>query len=151
MFKRLLGKLSKDIGVDLGTSNTLFYVRERGIVINEPTVTAVNTRTDQLLAVGTDAKKMLGKTPSHIEVTRPIVGGVISDFEVAEKLIKHFIEKIHRESFTIAPRPRIIAAIPLGITEVERKAVQDAIIGAGGREVRLIEEPIATAIGARVN
>ncbi|MBI4122674.1 MAG: rod shape-determining protein [Parcubacteria group bacterium] len=151
MFDRLLGKLSKDIGVDLGTSNTLFYVRERGIVINEPTVTAVNTRTDQLLAVGGEAKKMLGKTPSHIEVTRPIVGGVISDFEVAEKLIKHFIEKIHRESFTITPRPRTIVAIPLGITEVERKAVQDAIIGAGAREVRLIEEPVATAIGARVN
>jgi len=151
MIKKLLGKLSKDIGIDLGTSNTLFYVRERGIVINEPSVAALNTRTDQLLAVGTDAKKMLGKTPGHITVSRPIVGGVISDFEVAEKMIKHFIEKIHRESFTITPRPRIVVSIPLDITEVERKAVQDVIIGAGAREVHLIEEPIATAIGARLN
>jgi len=151
MFKRILGKLSKDIGIDLGTSHTLFYVRERGIVINEPSVAALNTRTDQLLAVGMDAKKMLGKTPAHIMVSRPIVGGVISDFEIAEKMIKHFIEKIHRESFTITPRPRTVVSIPLDITEVERKAVQDAIIGAGAREVHLIEEPIATAIGARLN
>lgn len=151
MFKNFFGRLSKDIGVDLGTSNTLFFVRERGIVVNEPTVVALNTRTDQLVAVGLDAKRMLGKTPPHISVIKPIENGVIADFEVCEKLIKHFIEKIHRESFTITPRPRIIVNIPLDITEVERKAVNDVIMGAGAREVHLIEEPIAAAIGARLN
>ncbi|MDP1709593.1 MAG: rod shape-determining protein [Candidatus Komeilibacteria bacterium] len=151
MFENFFGRLSKDIGVDLGTSSTLFYVREKGIVINEPTVAAINTRTDQLVAVGADAKRMLGKTPPHISVIKPIESGVIADFEVCEKLIKHFIEKIHRESFTITPRPRIIVNIPLDITEVERKAVQDVIMGAGARQVHLIEEPLAAAIGARLN
>lgn len=151
MFKNFLGRLSKDIGVDLGTSNTLFFVREKGIVINGPTVAAVNTRTDQLLAVGLDAKRMMGKTPPHITVIRPVENGVVADFETCEKLVKHYIEKIHRESFTITPRPRIIVNIPLDITEVERKAVQDVLIGAGAREVHLVEEPLATAIGARIN
>ncbi len=150
MFK-IFSKLSKDIGIDLGTSNTLFYVRDKGIVINEPTYSAVNTRTDQIIAVGIDAKKMMGKTPPHISVTTPIVNGVISDFEVSEKLIKHWISKIHRTGLSIAPRPRVIVSIPLDITEVERKAVQDAIISAGARQVHLIEEPIAAAIGARLN
>ncbi len=151
MWKNFLGKLSKDIGVDLGTSNVLFYVREKGIVINAPTVVAINTRTDQLVAVGAEAKRMMGKTPPHINVVRPVESGVITGFEVCEKLIKHYIEKIHRESFTITPRPRIVVNIPLDITEVERKAVQDVIMGAGAREVHLIEEPIAAAIGARLN
>ncbi|MBU2575688.1 rod shape-determining protein [Patescibacteria group bacterium] len=151
MIKKILGKLSKDIGIDLGTSNTLFYVRDKGIVINEPTIVAINTRTDQLIAVGIDAKKMLGKTPAHIEVNAPIVNGVISDFEITEKFIKHCIEKIHRGSFTIVPRPKTIVSIPLDITEVERKAVQDAVANAGAREVRLVDEPIATAVGARLN
>ena len=151
MLRSILGKLSKDIGIDIGTSNTLFYVRDKGIVINEPTMAAINIRTDQLIAVGIEAKKMLGKTPSHINVVKPIVDGVISDFEITEKLIKHCIEKIHRGSFTIAPRPRAIVSIPLDITEVERKAVQDAVSSAGAREVRLIDEPIAAAIGARLN
>ncbi|PIP67316.1 MAG: rod shape-determining protein [Parcubacteria group bacterium CG22_combo_CG10-13_8_21_14_all_41_9] len=151
MFKNIFGRFSNDIGVDLGTSNTLFYVRDKGIVINEPSIAALNTRTDQLVAVGIDAKKMMGKTPAHIAVSAPIVNGVISDFEISEKLIKHFIEKIHRGSFTIAPRPRTIVSIPLDITEVERKAVQDAVANAGAREVRLIDEPIASAVGARLN
>ena len=151
MLKKILGKLSKDIGVDLGTSNTLIYAQEKGIVINDPTVVAVNTRTDQLVAVGIDAKKMMGKTPPHISVIKPIVNGVIFDFEVSEKMIKHFIDKIHRESFTITPRPRAIVSVPLDITEVERKAVEDAMLGAGAREVHLIEEPIAAAVGARLN
>ena len=151
MIKRILGKLSKDIGIDLGTSNTLFYVRDKGIVINEPSVVAINTRTDQLIAVGIDAKKMLGKTPAHIEVSMPIVNGVISDFEISEKFIKHCIEKIHRGSIIIAPRPKTIVSIPLDITEVERKAVQDSVRNAGAREVRLVDEPIATAVGARLN
>lgn len=151
MFKNFLGRLSKDIGIDLGTSNTLLYVRDQGIVVNAPTVAAINTRTDQLLAVGADAKKMLGKTPPHIAVIRPMASGVIADFEVCEKILKHYIEKIHRASFTIAPRPRIIVNIPLDITEVERKAVQDVVLSAGARIVHLIEEPIASAIGARLN
>jgi len=151
MLKKFFGKFSKDIGIDLGTSNTLFYVKDKGIVINEPTVAAINTRVDQLVAIGMDAKKMMGKTPSHIEVVTPVVNGVISDFEVTEKFIKHCIEKIHRGSMTIAPRPRIIVSVPLDITEVERKAVQDAITNAGAREVRVVEEPVATAIGARMN
>ncbi|OGY91363.1 MAG: rod shape-determining protein [Candidatus Komeilibacteria bacterium RIFCSPLOWO2_02_FULL_48_11] len=151
MFKNFLGRFSKDIGVDLGTANTLFFVREKGIVINIPTVVAINTRTDQLLAVGLDAKRMMGKTPPHITVIRPVENGVVADFETCEKFVKHFIEKIHRESFTITPRPRIIVNIPLDITEVERKAVQDVILGAGAREVHLVEEPLAAAIGARVN
>lgn len=151
MLRKILGKFSKDIGVDLGTSNTLVYVSGRGIVINEPTVVAVNTRTDQLVAVGGDAKKMIGKTPPHISVIKPIVNGVIFDFEVSEKMIKHFIEKVHRETFLITPRPRAIVSIPLDITEVERKAVQDSMIGAGAREVRMVEEPLAAAVGARLN
>ncbi len=151
MIQQLFGKLSKDIGVDLGTSNTLIYVKDRGIVVNEPTYCAINTRTDQLLAVGMDAKKMMGKTPPHIAVSTPIDNGVISDFEVTEKMVKHFFSKIHRGAITIAPRPRVVVSIPLDITEVERKAVQDAITSAGARAVHLIEEPIATAVGARLN
>lgn len=147
MFKRLFKQFSKDMGIDLGTANTLVYVKDQGIVINEPSVVAINTRNDKIVAVGDDAKIMLGKTPAHITVIRPLVDGVISDFEVSEKMIKHFIDKIHRESFTFVPRPRVMVAIPLDVTEVERKAVEDAVIGAGGSEVFLIEEPMAAAVG----
>ncbi len=150
MLKRLFGGLSKDIGIDLGTSNSIFYVKDRGMVINEPTVAAINTRTDALVAIGMDAKKMMGKTPPHIVVIEPVVAGVISDFEVSEKFIKHCIEKIHRGSFAFSPRPRTIVSVPLAITEVERKAVRDAVTAAGAREVRLVDEPIAAAIGARL-
>src|SRR3989344_8489112 len=101
MLKRLFGKFSKDLGIDLGTANTLVYVRGQGIVINEPSVVAINNRTDQILAVGQDAKMMIGKTPAHITVTRPMVDGVISDFEVSEKMLKHFITKVHSESFSM--------------------------------------------------
>jgi len=148
MFKKFLGQFSKDMGIDLGTANTLVYVKDQGIVINEPSVVAINTRTDKIVAVGDDAKVMLGKTPLHINVIRPLVDGVISDFEVSEKMIKHFINKVHKESMTFMPRPRVMIAIPLDITEVERKAVEDAVMGAGASEVLLIEEPIAAAIGA---
>lgn len=150
MLRGLFGGLSKDIGIDLGTSNSIFYVRDKGIAINEPTVAAVNTRTEALVAIGIDAKKMMGKTPSHISVVEPIVAGVISDFEVAEKYIKHCIEKIHRGSFAWVPRPRTIVSVPLEITEVERKAVIDAVTASGAREVRLVLAPLATAIGARM-
>lgn len=148
MFKKFFGNFSKDIGIDLGTANVLVYVKDQGIVINEPSVVAINTRNEKIVAVGDDAKIMLGKTPAHIIVTRPLVDGVISDFEVTEKMVKHFIDKVHRESFTFMPRPRVVVAIPLDITEVERKAVEDAVMGAGASEVLLIEEPIAGAIGA---
>lgn len=138
------------MGIDLGTANTLVYVKDRGIVINEPSVVAINTRNDQILAVGVEAQKMIGKTPSHIIASRPLVDGVISDFEITEKMLKYFIDKVHRESFSILPRPRIVIGIPLGVTEVERKAVEDACLSAGAREVFLIEEPVAAAIGARL-
>ncbi|MBI2050670.1 MAG: rod shape-determining protein [Parcubacteria group bacterium] len=149
MALRLFGRLSKDIGIDLGTSNSIFYVKDKGIAINEPTIAALNTRTEALVAIGIDAKKMLGKTPPHIAVVEPMVAGVISDFEVAEKFIKHCIEKIHRGSFAFSPRPRAIVSVPLEITEVERKAVIDAVTSAGAREVRLVLSPLAAAIGAR--
>lgn len=148
MFKKIFRRFSKDMGIDLGTSSTLVYVKEQGIVINEPSVVAINNRTEKIIAVGEDAKTMLGKTPQHITVTKPMVDGVISDFEVTEKMIKYFIEKVHRESMTFVPRPRVVIAIPLDVTEVEKKAVEDAVLRAGASEVWLIEEPMAAAIGA---
>ncbi|MFA6466433.1 MAG: rod shape-determining protein [Patescibacteria group bacterium] len=148
MFKGLFKNFSKDIGIDLGTANILVYVKDQGIVINEPSIVAINNRTEKIVAVGDDAKVMLGKTPQHITVTRPLVDGIISDFEVTEKMIKHFIEKVHKESFTFMPRPRVVVGIPLDVTEVERKAVEDSVMGAGASEVLLIEEPMAAAIGA---
>lgn len=134
----------------MGTANTLVYVRGRGIVINEPSVVALNTKTGQLLAIGKEAKRMLGKTPSHISAVRPLIDGVISDFEVTEQMLKFFIDKVHKESFTILPRPRVVIGIPSNITEVEKKAVEDAVRNAGAREVYLIEEPMAAAIGSRM-
>lgn len=148
MFNKLLGKFSKDLGIDLGTKNTLVYTHEKGIVINEPSVVAVNTRTDEILAVGAEAMKMVGKTPAHIQAIKPLVDGVISDFEVTEKMLKYFIDKVHSESFTLIPRPRVVIGIPLDITEVEKKAVDDAAKSAGARQVFLIEESMAAAIGA---
>ena len=150
MLKNFFGKLSKGIGVDLGTSNTLVYLKTKGIVINEPSVVAINLRTDQILSVGEEARRMLGKTPQHISAVQPLRNGIISDFEVAEKMMKYFVDKIHKESFSFAPRPRIIIGVPLDITEVERKAVEDVAISAGARAVHLIEQPIATSIGARL-
>lgn len=150
MLNKFLGKFSKDIGIDLGTRNTLVYTNEKGIVINEPSVVAVNIRTDEILAVGEDARKMLGKTPQYIQVIKPLVDGVISDFEVTEKMLKYFIDKVHNESFTFIPRPRVVIGIPLDITEVEKKAVEDAAKSAGARQVYLIEESMAAAIGARL-
>jgi len=147
---KLFSKFSKEMGIDLGTSNTLVYVKDKGIVINEPSVVAVNTRTNQILTVGNDAKKMVGKTPEHIQAIRPLVEGVISDFEVTEKMLKYFIDKVHKESFSMLARPVVIIGIPLEVTEVERKAVEDAALSAGASKVYLIEEPMAAAIGARL-
>ena len=150
MLNKILGKFSKDLGIDLGTKNTLVYTTDKGIVINEPSVVAVNVRTDEILAVGEDARKMVGKTPYHIRAVKPLIDGVISDFEISEKMIKHFINKVHSDNFTITPRPRMIIGIPLEITEVEKKAVEDAAKSAGARKVFLIEESMAAAIGARL-
>ena len=150
MFNNFLGKFSKDLGVDLGTANTLVYTKDKGIVVNEPSIVAINERTDQILAVGEEAKKMVGKTPPYIIASRPLADGVVSDFEAAEKMLKHFIEKVHKESINILPRPRVVIAVPLGVTEVERKAAEDATLNAGARQVFLIEEPMAAAIGARL-
>lgn len=150
MFNKFLGRFSRDLGIDLGTANTKVFVKDKGIVINEPSVVALNTKTGQILAIGEDAKKMLGKTPPHIVASKPIVGGIISDFEITEKMLKYFIDRVHQEGFTILPRPKVVIGIPLDITEVERKAVEDAALGAGAREVFLIEKAMASAIGARL-
>lgn len=150
MINKILGVFSKDMGVDLGTANTLIYVAGKGIVINEPSVAAINKKTSQILAVGNEAKKMVGRTPAHIMAVRPLVQGVISDFEVTELMLKHFIEKVHDQGFSFLPRPRIVIGIPSGVTEVEKRAVEDAARSAGAREVYLVEEPMAAAIGARL-
>lgn len=150
MFNKFLGRFSEDVGIDLGTSNTLVYVKGKGIMMNEPTIVAINNRTNQILAVGHTAKDMLGKTPPHITTTRPLTKGVISDFEVTEKLLKYFIDKIHEDTFTIVPRPRVVIGVPLEITEVERKAVEDATLNAGARRVYLVEESMLGAIGSRL-
>jgi rod shape-determining protein MreB len=150
MFNNLWGKFSKDLGIDLGTANTLVYCKDKGIIINEPSVVALNTRTGQIVAVGNAAKDMIGKTPAHIATVKPLVAGIISDFEVTEKMLKFFIEKSHKDGFSVLPRPRVIIGVPLDLTEVERKAVEDAALNAGAREVYLVEEPMAAAIGARL-
>ena len=150
MFDGILGKFSHDLGIDLGTANTLVYVREKGIVINEPSVVAVNTRNNQIVAVGDDAKKMIGKTPPHIIATPPLVDGIISDFEATERMLRYFIDKVHQDGFSLVPRPLVVIGIPLDVTEVEKKAVEDAALSAGARRVYLVEEPMAAAIGARL-
>ena len=150
MINRLLGLLSHDIGIDLGTANTLVYVRGQGITINEPSVVAINTKTKQVLAIGDEAKKMVGKTPANIVATRPLVDGVVSDFEVTEQMLKYFINKVHKESYSVFPRPRVVVGIPSGVTEVEKRAVEDAATNAGARQTFLIEEPMAAAIGVRL-
>ena len=148
MFSNLLGLLSADMGIDLGTANTLVYVKGRGIVLNEPSVVAIATSRGkrQVLAVGDEAKMMLGRTPGNIQAIRPLRDGVIADFEVAEEMIKHFIRKVHnRRSFA---NPQIIICVPSGSTAVERRAIQESAESAGARRVFLIEEPMAAAIGA---
>ncbi len=150
MFNNFLAKLSYDIGIDLGTKNTLVYVDGKGIVINEPSVVAINKRTNEILEVGAAAKKMVGKTPGHINAIKPLVDGVISDFEVTEKMLKYFITKVHKDHFALISRPRVVIGIPMDLTEVEKKAVEDAAKSAGARKVYLIEEAMASAIGARL-
>jgi len=148
MFSRLMGLMSADMAIDLGTANTLVYVAGRGIVLNEPSVVAIIDQggKKQVLAVGHEAKDMLGRTPGYIEAIRPLRDGVIADFEIAEEMIKHFISKVHnRRSFA---HPQIIVCVPSGSTEVEKRAIQESAESAGARRVFLIEEPMAAAIGA---
>ena len=148
MFGNLFGFLSSDIAIDLGTANTLVYVKGRGIILNEPSVVAITTQRGkaQVLAVGDEAKLMLGRTPGNIQAIRPLRDGVIADFEVAEEMIKHFIRKVHnRRSFA---SPQVIICVPSGSTAVERRAIKEAAESAGARRVFLIEEPMAAAIGA---
>src|SRR5580704_13240284 len=148
MFSSLFGVISNDIAIDLGTANTLIYMKGKGIVLNEPSVVALRTvgGRKQVHAVGIEAKMMLGRTPGHMEAIRPMRDGVIADFEVAEEMIKHFIRKVHnRRSFA---SPMIIVCVPSGSTAVERRAIQESALSAGARRVFLIEEPMAAAIGA---
>jgi len=145
MLNRALGFFSSDIGIDLGTANTLVYARDRGIVIREPSVVAVQSGTNRVLAVGDEAKRMLGRTPGNIVAIRPLKSGVIADFEVTEAMLRYFIQKVHNRRMMV--RPRVVIAVPSGITEVEKRAVKDSALHAGARDVFLIEEPMAAAIG----
>ncbi|MFA5355467.1 MAG: rod shape-determining protein [Candidatus Paceibacterota bacterium] len=150
LLNKFFSYFSEDIGIDLGTANSLVYMKGRGIIITEPSVVAINKKTGQVLAIGQEAKKMVGRTPAHIVATRPLVSGVVSDFEVTEQMLKYFIEKSHKKRLLIGPRPRVVVGIPCGVTEVEKKAVRDAALNAGARQVFLVEEPMAAAIGARL-
>ncbi len=149
---RFLGLFSHDIGIDLGTANTLIWVRGKGIVIREPSAVARHKKTKEILAIGISAKKMYGRAPASIEAIRPLRDGVIADFDATAAMLKHYIRRVH-ESGTVMPkipRPRVVIGIPSGVTEVERRAVADAAMDAGAREVYLIEEPMAAAIGAKL-
>lgn len=143
--KKLLGFISNDIGIDLGTANTLVFAREKGIVMREPSVVAIHKSSRKVIAVGVEAKKMLGRTPETITALRPMKDGVIADFEITEAMLRYFIKKANRTSLQVAPR--VVVAVPSGITEVERRAVKDSATHAGAREVLLLQEPMAAAIG----
>ena len=149
MLKRLRGMFSTDLSIDLGTANTLIYVRERGIILDEPSVVAIRMHNGQksIEAVGKEAKRMLGRTPGNIQAIRPLKDGVIADFQVTEKMLQHFIAKVHESKF-IRPSPRVLICVPCTSTQVERRAIRESALSAGAREVKLIEEPMAAAIGA---
>lgn len=149
MLDSLFSLVSHDVGIDLGTSNTMIWVRGKGIVIREPSVVARQKKTKEILAIGSKAKKMVGKTPEMIEAIRPLNDGVIADFDATEAMLNQYIHEVHESGplFLKIPKPRVVIGIPSGVTEVERKAVQDAAIGAGARKAYLIEEPMAAAIG----
>ncbi len=149
---QFLGLFSHDVGIDLGTANTLVYVRGKGIVIREPSAVARHKKTKEILAIGSSAKKMLGRAPATIEAIRPLRDGVIADFDAAAAMLTHYIKKVHESGTAMPkiPRPRIVIGIPSGVTEVERRAVADAALDAGAREAHLIEEPMAAAIGANL-
>ncbi|MDD5032645.1 MAG: rod shape-determining protein [Candidatus Pacebacteria bacterium] len=150
MFNKFFGLFSHDIGIDLGTATTLVYVGGKGIVINQPSVVAINQKTGQVVAIGNEAKKMIGRTPGHIIAVKPLVEGVVSDFEITEEMISYFIKSVHKDSLKHFARPRVVVGVPSKITEVERRAVYDAAKGAGARKVYLVEEPLSAAIGIRL-
>ncbi|MFV8820116.1 rod shape-determining protein [Haliea sp. E17] len=152
MLKKLRGVFSNDLSIDLGTANTLIYVRDKGIVLDEPSVVAIRVHNGQktIEAVGMEAKRMLGRTPGNITAIRPLKDGVIADFQVTEKMLQHFIAKVHETRF-IRPSPRVLVCVPCMSTQVERRAIRESALYAGAREVRLIEEPMAAAIGAGLN
>lgn len=149
MFKKLRGMFSNDLSIDLGTANTLIYVKDRGIILDEPSVVAIRIHNGQktIEAVGVDAKRMLGRTPGNITAIRPLKDGVIADFQITEKMLQHFISKVHENNF-IRPSPRVLICVPCMSTQVERRAIRESALSAGASEVRLIEEPMAAAIGA---
>jgi len=147
MAYRLLSILAHDIAIDLGTANTLINVSGRGLVVNEPSVVSINRKTKRIVAVGEQAKQMLGRTPPQIQAARPLINGVVSDFEVTEQMLKYFVDRLHSTHRVLWPRPRIIVGLPAGVTEVEQRAVEEAARSAGARRVYLIEEPMAAAIG----
>src|SRR5690349_22448750 len=146
MLAQLKSLFSNDIGIDLGTANSLVFVRDQGIVLREPSVVAIQAGTTNVLAVGDEAKRMLGRTPGSIVAIRPLKDGVIADFEITEAMLRYFIQKVHNRRTLV--RPRIIVGVPFGITEVEKRAVRESAESAGAREVYLIEEPMAAAIGS---
>ena len=137
--------VGQDMAIDLGTANTLVYVRNRGVVLNEPSVVAIDTRTSKALAVGMDAKRMIGRTPEYVKAIRPLRDGVIADFDITERMLRYFIQKVHRRRWA---KPRIVICVPSGITGVERRAVEEAAYHAGARRAYTIEEPMAAAIGS---
>ena len=149
LFKTARGLFSNDLSIDLGTANTLIYTKDVGIVLNEPSVVAIRESRGQktVVAVGAEAKKMLGRTPGNITAIRPLSDGVIADFQVTEKMLQHFIATVHEQRF-IKPSPRILVCVPCRSTQVERRAIRESVLGAGARDVKLIEEPMAAAIGA---
>ncbi|MFW6283264.1 MAG: rod shape-determining protein [Minisyncoccales bacterium] len=149
-FDQILSYFSADVAIDLGTANSLVYVKGKGIVITEPSVVAVNNKTGRILAIGDEAQKMVGRTPGHIIASRPLKSGVVSDFEATEQMLQYFLEKVKKNKFSLGLRPRVVIGIPYGVTEVEKKAVCDAGKSAGARKVYLIEQPMAAAIGARL-
>lgn len=150
MLNKLYNLFSNDIGIDLGTANTLVYVQGHGIVINEPSIVAINEKTGRVVAIGADAKQMTGRTPTHISVVKPLVDGVISNFEVTEEMLAYFIRRVAQMSTRKFFRPQVIVGVPSGITNVEIRAVRDAAKNAGARQVHIVEEPMAAAIGIRL-
>src|SRR6202049_2582201 len=145
LFSSMTGFGGRDMAVDLGTANTLVYVRGRGIVLSEPSVVAIDSRSGEVHAVGIEAKRMLGRTPGTISAIRPLKDGVIADFDVTEEMLRHFIQKVHQSRFA---HPRVVVCVPSGVTGVEKRAVEEACLSAGARQAYLIEEPMAAAIGA---
>lgn len=147
--KSVFGIFSEDLGIDLGTANTLVCVKNKGVILNEPSVVSINTRSKEIIAVGEDAKKMIGRTPDSCQAIRPLKNGVIADYEITEKMLREFYKRVHKRTFLSSPR--VVICVPAGVSQVERRAVIDVTLEAGAREAYLIEEPMAAAIGVGIN